>query len=183
MMEIERPLAVIEEMWKTSGGCYPEFGVKDTFDQLLSSPGVYAKIPSIKSVKPDSTCLVSYRGIVQHTFGIEMYQGIYRELNTQTGESHCLTSKYREGLSPSNPHCVFDADFDILHDSSLTYERLPLVVGVIPGEAHWVHEYAPEIRSGYKQQSMKRPAETQLQGSFIIDILLFTYHLDMCRCF
>jgi hypothetical protein len=141
---ISHPLDMIQDLWRNSNTRNSSsFGEHEYFASLLSNPEIYQQVPFMQdsSMSISHRGLVSYRGIVQQTFGSELYMGTYREIDSKTQSIQVFTSKYAEEIQPSNSHCTIDINEDLIHDSKNMAERTPIVCGAIPGMSPWVENY------------------------------------------
>ena len=183
---IHEPLRLIQELWSTRDTGNEVFNEKETFAQLLSDPNIHKHIPSIQGDREHcrNGQLASYRGIIRHTFGIEMYAGTYEETDHLLSVTRLMTTKYREEVMPSNEHCSIHVEASSLCPGA-TLERVPIVCGPVPGVSKWVENTSPLSRTTsnilHSSSTLKRQVQDSCAGTagFVDDLLPFrSSHFD-----
>lgn len=134
-LAVDAPLSLLDALWVSGDDEHAHFA--SLLDSALHVPCLNALAEPIKH---ESLC--SYRGIVQHTLGAEMYIGAYAERD-ELGRSTLKSSKYKEEIRPSRPECVLDMD-SLAHGQGLMRERLPVVLGTVPGLSMWASSQSLE---------------------------------------
>uniref|UniRef100_A0A0G4I2X5 Mini-chromosome maintenance complex-binding protein n=1 Tax=Chromera velia CCMP2878 TaxID=1169474 RepID=A0A0G4I2X5_9ALVE len=119
---------------------------------LESDEGFY-RVPSLNEVKlvenlpPNG--LVRFRCMVQDCFEPEYYSGVYRILDTATGETRLATTKYRESY-PSVAAlraAGLELDTSCRADTSSLFCRQVLYAVPPPGETDWAWEEGRKLSS------------------------------------
>ena len=168
---VHSPLQLIQELWLKRESRSEVFGEQETFRQLLSDPNIHQLVPSMQGDRAHcrNGQLASYRGIIRHTFGVEMYAGTYSETDHQIGVTRTMTTKYQEEVKPSHQHCSLQfATSSLLPEA--TFERVPIVCGPVPGVSKWVESISPlsrlssNLQQNHPSFNLKRPISDSSAG-------------------
>lgn len=177
---VHEPLKLVQELWLKRESGNEGFGERETFAQLLSDPSLHQHVPSIQGDRQHCRDgqLASYRGIIRHTFGIEMYAGTYSETDHLVGVTRTLTTKYREEVTPSTEHCTLRLEASSLLPES-TCERVPIVCGPVPSISKWVESVSPLSRISsnphHTSTNLKRHIQDCSEGNIRLSSSLWRY--------